>query len=135
MPRILGHDLIAFILAGLAFYMIGVMIYVILFGEYWREIASISMEFAPAPWKMGLGFILPFISTAGLAFLYDKAGTRGLADHVVIAVIAAIAFSVMAMAYGYAYGPTYNIRMLSLDSLHMVLGFAAAGAVLSWRKD
>lgn len=134
MPRIFGHDLIAFILAGLAFYLVGTMIYVVLFGVYWREIANIPMEFMPAPWKMGLGFILPFIATAGLAFLYDKAGTRGMKDHVVIALVAAFAFTITAMAYGYAYGPTYNLRMLTMDGLHMLLGFAAAGAVLSWRK-
>ena len=134
MPRIFGHDLIAFILAGLAFYLVGTLIYVVLFGVYWREIADIPMEFMPAAWKMVLGFILPFISTAGLAFIYDKAGTRGLHAHIQIALMAAFAFAIMAMTYGYAYGPSYNLRMLTMDGLHMLLGFAAAGAVLSWRK-
>jgi len=134
MPRIFGHNLLFFILAGLAFYIFGFLMYGVIFGEYWMEIANVSPDHAPAPWKMGLGFVIPFVSTAGIAALASKLGKSDLMGYVKLGVLLAIFFPIMAMAYGYAYGDTYNIRMFTMDSVHMIIGYAIAGAVLSFGR-
>lgn len=134
MPRIFGHNLLFFILAGLAFYIFGFLMYGVIFGEYWMEISNVPEGFSPPAWKMVLGLIVPFLPTAGIALLADKLGKSDLAGYVKLAALLAIAFAIAAMAYGYAYGPAYNVRMFAMDGLHMVIGFAIAGAVLSFGR-
>ena len=134
MPRIFGHNLLFFILAGLAFYIFGFLMYGVIFGEYWMEIANVTEAHEPPMWKMGMGFVIPFVPTAGIAILANKLGKSSPVGYMKLGVLLAIFFPVAAMAYGYAYGDTYNVRMFTMDSLHMIIGFAIAGAVLSFGR-
>ena len=42
MPKIFGHSLLAIILATILFYMVGFMIYGLLFGEQWMAYAGMT---------------------------------------------------------------------------------------------
>lgn len=134
MPRIFGHNLLFVLLAGLVFYLFGFLMYGVVFGDYWREISGTPADFSPAAWKMALGAALPFIMAVGLALLAHKTGKSDLMGYVKLGVLVAIVFPVMAMAYGYAYGADYNVRMFAMDSLHMIAGLALTGAVLSFGR-
>lgn len=135
MPRIFGHDLLAVIAAAVAIYVIGFLIYGLLFSTFWMEQYGYTADsFAGHEWKMFLGPIMPILTTLGLAALFQAANASGLNAHIRIGVIAWAGFSLSTLLYGFAYGITMTPAALALDAVHLLLGILAASAILVWRK-
>ncbi|GGH02344.1 MAG TPA: hypothetical protein DF715_03775 [Oceanicaulis sp.] len=135
MPRIFGHDLLAVIAAAVAIYIIGYLIYGLLFSTFWMEQYGYTADsFAGHEWKMFLGPIMPVLTVLGLAALFQAANASGLKSHLRIGVIAWAGFSLSTLLYGFAYGITMTPAALALDAVHLLLGILAASAILVWRK-
>ncbi|KPP83126.1 MAG: protein of unknown function DUF1761 [Oceanicaulis sp. HLUCCA04] len=135
MPRIFGHDLLAVIAAAVAIYIIGFLIYGLLFSAYWMaQYGYTADSFAGHEWKMLLGPVMPILTVLGLAALFQTAGASGLKSHLRIGFIAWAGFSLTALLYGFAYGVTMTPGALALDAVHLLLGILAASAILVWRK-
>lgn len=135
MPRIFGHDLLAVIAAAVAIYIIGFLIYGLLFSSYWMAQWGYTLDsFAGHEWKMFLGPIMPILTVLGLAALFQTAGASGLNAHLRIGVIVWAGFSLSTLLYGYAYGILMTPGVLVLDAIHLLLGILAASAILVWRK-
>ena len=135
MPRIFGHDLLAVIAAAVAIYIIGFLIYGLLFSDFWMaQYGYTADSFAGHEWKMFLGPIMPVLTALGLAALFQTANATGLKSHIRIGVIAWAGFSLSALLYGFAYGTMVTTGALALDAVHLLLGILAASAILVWRK-
>lgn len=135
MPRIFGHDLLAVIAAAVAIYIIGFLIYGLLFSGFWMaQYGYTADSFAGHEWKMFLGPIMPILTTLGLAALFQAANASGLNAHIRIGVIAWAGFSLSTLLYGFAYGTMVTPGALALDAIHLLLGILAASAILVWRK-
>lgn len=135
MPRIFGHDLLAVIAAAVAIYIIGFLIYALLFSGFWMaQYGYTADSFAGHEWKIFLGPVMPVLTVLGLAALFQAAGASGLKSHLRIGFIAWAGFSLTALLYGFAYGITMTSGALALDAVHLLLGILAASAILIWRK-
>lgn len=135
MPRIFGHDLLAFIAAVIAFYAVGFLIYAALFSELWMSLAGYSPEdFAGHEWKMILGPVMPILAVTGLAFMLQASGRSSMTTHMMLGLAAWLFFMVPTMMYAYAYGVNYSLGLLVMDSAHLLIATLAASAVLVWRK-
>lgn len=135
MPRIFGHDLLAVIAAAVAIYVIGFLIYALLFSEFWMaQYGYTADSFAGHEWKMFLGPVMPILTTLGLAALFQAANASGLNAHIRIGVIAWAGFSLSTLLYGFVYGIAMTKAALALDAVHLLLGILAASAILVWRK-
>jgi len=135
MPRIFGHDLLAFIAAAIAFYATGFVIYALLFSELWMSLAGYAPEdLAGHEWKMILSPVMPLAIVLGLAFLFQAAGRSGLTGHLKAGAAAWLFFMVPVMMYGYVYGVNYPLGLLAMDAGHLLVATLAASAVLVWRK-
>lgn len=135
MPRIFGHDLLAVIAAAVAIYIIGFLIYGLLFASYWMAQWGYTADsFAGHEWKMFLGPVMPILTVLGLAALFQAAGASGLNAQLRIGFIAWAGFSLSTLLYGFAYGIMMTPGALALDAAHLLLGILAASAILVWRK-
>jgi hypothetical protein len=135
MPRIFGHDLLAVIAAAVAIYIIGFLIYGLIFSAYWMAQWGYTPDsFAGHEWKIFLGPIMPILTVLGLAALFQAAAASGLRTHLRIGFIAWAGFSLSTLLYGFAYGTMMTPGALALDAVHLLLGVLAASAILIWRK-
>ncbi|MGY6662031.1 MAG: DUF1761 domain-containing protein [Glycocaulis sp.] len=135
MPRIFGHDLLAVIAAAVAIYIIGYLIYGLVFSAFWMEQYGYTADsFAGHEWRMFLGPVMPILTVLGLAALFQTANASGLKAHLRIGFIVWAGFSLSTLLYGFAYAITMTPGALALDAVHLLLGILAASAILVWRK-
>ncbi|KAA5804749.1 DUF1761 domain-containing protein [Alkalicaulis satelles] len=135
MPRIFGHDLLAFIAAVIAFYAVGFVIYGLVFNALWMSLAGYSpQDFAGHEWKIVLGPVMPILIVTGLAFMLQASRRSNLTGHVSLGFAAWLFFMLPSLMYGYAYGVNYPLGLLVMDGGHLLAAALIASAILVWRK-
>ena len=131
-----GINWIAVVVAALAFYAIGFVIYGMLIpAEKWMAMSGITAAEMDAVGqsRMPFSFIMPLMTAVFLAVLFKWGKVTGAAKGAQWAVIVALASAVPGMLYGWVYG-VGPIEETLIDSVHLLLGHAAVGAVLgSWK--
>lgn len=136
MPRIFGHDLLALILAAIAIYAVGFVMYGLLFEELWMELAGVSQaDYAGQEWKMALSPVMPILTVLALAKLIDISGRSGLGGHLSVGFLAWLGFAFTALMYGWVYGADYPFALFVMDSAHLLIGTLLAASILVWRKQ
>ncbi len=134
--RVAGINWVAALVAAVAIYAIGALIYgVIIDPQVWMEgarVTEVELE-AVGPARMPFGAVMPLATAFGMAILFKWAGVNGLADGVKWGVLIAFLSAIPALWYGWVYGIGPASATL-LDSVHLLLGHIVAGAILaSWK--
>jgi len=135
MPRILGLNIIAVIVATLAFYIIGAIWYGALFADLWSglwnftEADRAAAEAAAGP-SMALGFVITLTTVVFLGLALKALGATGLAGAIKWAVFLWAGFVLTSMAYDTAYA-MQPVMLLVLDGAHTLVGFVAVAAILT----
>ena len=131
-----GINWAAVLVAAIAFYLIGFLIYGMLIPEEtWMAMSGESAEelAAVGEGRMPFGPLMPVMTSLFMALIFkwgtvDSAGT-GIRWGLVIA----LASAVPALLYGWVYGAG-SIHMTLIDCAHLLLGHAVVGAILGgWR--
>jgi len=134
--RAAGINWLAVLAAAIAIYAFGFVIYGIAIPpEKWMAMSGISpadMQ-AVGQSRMPFGPLMPLATATFMAFIFKWGGVANISTGVRWAVVIALASGIPAMWYGWVYGAGL-IEGTVLDSAHLLLGHAAAGAVLGgWR--
>ena len=133
--RVFGHDLLAFIAAIVAIYIVGALWYGLLFSELWMSLMGASEEdFAEGMWKMALSPFVPILKAIVLALVFSMTKTSGLVPQVKLTALIWLGFCFTTLAYQYVYWPDFGLGLLVLDNGHLLLSSLAGAAVLAWRK-
>ena len=134
--RVAGINWVAALVAAVAIYVVGMLIYgVIVDPQVWMEGARITQAdmdaigFARMPFSVAM----PLATAFGMAILFKWASVSGLANGLKWGVLIALLSAVPALWYGWVYGIGPASATL-LDSVHLMLGHAMAGAILgAWK--
>lgn len=132
--RVMGHNALAVIVAAIAIWAIGFIIYVVLFQQQWLEwmgVAEADMEQDNG--RMPFMVVMPFLQAIGLSIAIKWRSQPGWAAGMLTGLILALFFSVAARMYGWVYS-FERTELFGLDSLHFFLTHAVAGAILgAWK--
>lgn len=134
--RIAGINALAVLVATVAVYAVGALIYGVLIGpEVWMEGAGITKEQMDAVGmsRMPYSPVMPLMTAIGLALLFKWASVSGLGNGIKWALVVAFASAVPTLLYGWVYGvgPFHGTL---IDIAHLVIGHGVAGAILaSWK--
>ena len=137
MPKIFGTNLLGIVLATLAFYMVGFLIYGILFGEAWMDYAGMTEADANARnAELGAmmfvwGLVITLVQVLGISYVLQQAGASVLGTCAKIGAILATCFALPVMAYNWLYQGS-SINLLGLDFAHLLLGYVLAASVMSF---
>lgn len=119
-----GINWLSVVVAAVAFYAIGFIIYGLLIPA--------EME-ATAESRMMFGVVMPLMTAIFMALLFKWGSVKGAVTGAQWGAVIALASAVPAMLYGWVYG-VGPIDMTIIDSGHLLLGHVAVGAVLGgWR--
>lgn len=128
---IVGDNWLAIIAAAVAFYAIGFLIYGALFSKLWMQLSGYTKEqLAPHGWKMALSPIMPILTAIGLAIILKLCGVTDLMTGLTITLEIWLFVVVSTRLYSYVYSPE-KPGLLVMDAIHLLLGYAAAGAIIS----
>lgn len=131
-----GINWVAALVAAIAIYAVGFIIYgVVIDPNMWMEASGLTEAEVTAAGATRMPFspLMPLATAFGMAVLFKWGNVQGLADGVKWAVVIALASAVPALWYGWVYGvgPAW---LTILDSSHLLLGHAVAGAILGrWK--
>jgi hypothetical protein len=133
--RVMGHNLLAVLVAAIAIYGIGFVIYgVAIPSEQYMEMAGISAaEVEAGQWKMPLGVIMPILIAFGLSFAVKWRNTSGWMGGLTTGFIVALCFLFAERLYGYVYSAEDG-RLLAVDTAHAFITAMVGGAIIgAWK--
>jgi len=131
-----GINWLAALVAAIAIYAVGFIIYGVLVDENaWMAAQGLTEAdlVASSAARMPFGALMPLATAFAMAVLFKWGNVQGLANGAKWAAVIAIASGIPACWYGWVYGvgPAW---LTMLDSGHLLLGHMAAGAILGrWK--
>lgn len=134
--RINAYNPAPIIVAALVIYLVGFLIYgLIVDPQLWMAESGITQAQMDAVGAARMPFspLMPIATAIGLAVLYRLTNRKGVACGVWLGVVVALTSAVPTIWYGWVYG-VGGLAMPLIDSAHLLLGHAAAGAVIGWWK-
>ncbi len=135
--RVMGHNVLAIIVAAIAIWLIGFLIYAVLFAEAWIGWMGIDPTNAEKDnGRMLFMLVMPVLQAVGLSFAVKWRDAPGVMGGLTTGLLMALLFSIAARMYGWVYSayPGEPTELLGLDSLHFLLTHAVAGAILgAWK--
>lgn len=137
--RIGGSGVLAVFVAAVVVWLIGFLIYGLVFSDLWLGLQGLTKEtaateFAGAEWRMALSPIMPIVIAAGVALVMGWRGASGLMGGVTTGFLVALFFLVAGRLYTFVYSAE-SPGLFFMDSAHLLLNGVAAGAVLgAWPK-
>ncbi|WP_203294676.1 DUF1761 domain-containing protein [Maricaulis parjimensis] len=135
MPRILGLNPLAVLVAGIAFWMVGAMWYGALFADLWfglwgfTDADEARMEAVMAP-AMLAGLFQCLLLAGFLGKALKTVNAEGLVSAIKWAVFFWAGFVLLAQAYGAIYA-LQPVLLLVLDGAHTLTGFVVMSVVLT----
>lgn len=131
-----GINWLAVIVAAVAIYAIGFVIYgLVVPPEWWMAASGTTqeeMEQVGAS-RMPFGIVMPLMTAIFLAVLFKLGKVADLGTGAKWAVVVALASAIPTLLYGWVYG-TGRFDVTLVDSGHLLLGHVVAGTIIGgWR--
>ena len=138
MPKVLGLNLLAVLVASVAFYMVGWLWYGILFMEAWMSAMGVTeADFEnsgnQAVWMFG-GFVITVLQVIGIGLVLRWKGAATLGAAVTTALMLWFFIALPFAHYGYLYGVNHDATLLMIDASHLLVGWVVSAAVLALIK-
>ena len=131
-----GINWLAVLVAAVAFYAIGFVIYGLLVPEeMWMALEGTSKSEIEAVGesRMPFGVIMPLMTALFLAILFKWGNVANAATGARWGAVVALASAVPGMLYGWVYG-VGPIEVTLVDIGHLLLGHVVAGAIIGGWK-
>ena len=130
-----GINWLAVLVAAVAFYAIGFVIYGMIVPEETQMALSgiTEADKAVAETRMMFGVVMPLMSALFTALLFKWGSVTGAGKGAQWGIVIALASAVPAMLYGWVYGGG-PIDMTMIDSAHLLLGHVTVGAIIGGWK-
>lgn len=133
--RVMGHNVLAIVVAAIVIYAIGFVIYGVLIpAESYLQMAGIDeAEAAAAAGKMPLGVIMPILLAVGLSLAIKWRNQPGWMEGAKTAFLTTLFFVFASRLYGYVYSAEDG-QLLAVDTAHIFATNIAAGAIIgAWK--
>ena len=119
------------LVAAIAIYAIGFVMYALLFDELWMRLAGLTQEEAEEGMgRMWLSPVMPILIAVGLATVYRWTGTAGVGRALHVSFWLWLCFAFTVLLYGFTYS-TQHPGLLLMDSIHLLLNFRVGGAIIA----
>lgn len=132
--RVMGHNGLAILVAAIAIWAIGFLLYVVLFQEQWLQwmgVAEADMEKDNG--RMPFMIVMPFLTAIGLSIAIRWRDRPGWFEGVKVGLLMAVFLTVAGRMYGWVYSWEPS-ELFGLDTLHFLLTHMVAGAILgAWK--
>lgn len=134
--RISGINILAVLVAAIAVYAVGFVIYGMLIDEsalLQMTGTTADQHAAIGTSRMAYGVVMPLMTAGFMAVLFNWASVSGLMSGVKWGALVAFASAIPTTWYGWVYG-VGDCTIFLVDSAHLLIGHVLAGGILaSWK--
>jgi hypothetical protein len=132
--RIFGLKPVPVVLAAVAAYAVGVLIYALLFSQVWMTLSGYTEEsFKGQEWRMALSPVMPIMIVIGTGLIMKGRGINSLGAGIKLGAIIGLFFLVAARMYSFTYG-IEPPALFAIDGAHLLLNGIIVGAILGAMK-
>jgi len=133
--RFQGHNVLAILVAAIAIYAVGFVIYGLVFEQAWIAASGYTREEVETGMsKMPFSPIMPILIAIGLSLVIKWRNKPGLMSGVVTGLLMAALFLFPERLYAYVYSPVGGATLLGIDTLHIfVTGVVGGGVLGAWK--
>lgn len=152
MPRVAGLNLVAVLVATVAFYAVGMIIYGFTVTEVWGQHTLINHGMAPdqasalkgeelmaalnaipnalgPAMAYGLGFLVALVTTTGIALVLNMTRPASLGGALQRAFVLWLCFAATTLSYNVLYS-TESRTIFAIDLVHLFIAYHLAASVL-----
>jgi hypothetical protein len=133
--RVMGHNVLAILVAALAIYLIEFVIFAVLMTpDQYMAFTGLNAEQAAAgAARMPFGIVPPLLAAIGLSAVIKWRNASGWMAGLATGAILAILFGFSVGFYGYVYGP-HQAEYQAVNLAHFLVCWGAGGAILgAWK--
>lgn len=131
--RMMGHNVLAILLAAIVIYAIEFVIFAVLMTPEQYTAMSGYPPAADSMARMPFGIVPPLLAAIGLSLAIKWRNAPGLMGGLMTGVIAAICFGLGVSLYSFIYGPN-AIAFVAVSAGHFIVCYGVAGAILgAWK--
>lgn len=132
--RVMGHNVLAIVVAALAIWAIGFLLYAVLFQQQWLDwMGFTEAQMEQDNGRMPFMIVMPILQAIGLSLAVKWRNAPGWMGGLTTGVLLAVLLAISARMYGWVYS-FERVELFGLDSLHYLLTYAVAGAILgAWK--
>lgn len=129
--RVMGHNVLAIILAAIAIYAIEFVIFAVLIpGPQYMAMTGYSGGDVA---RMPFGILPPLLAAIGLSLTIKWRASPGWMGGLVTGLLMAVFFAFASSLYAYVYGPN-NLNFVAINLGHYLVCYGVAGAILgAWK--
>ena len=137
MRTIFGVSWVAIIAATLAFYMIGFVIYALVFGDLWLELVGMSQADAIArSEELGAmmyiwGLLITFIQVLGLAWVMNHVGASDIGTSIKVGATIATFIALPVLGYSWLHEGRAT-GVVGIDFAHLLIAYSTSCAILGY---
>lgn len=133
--RVMGHNVLAILVAALAIFGVGFVIYGALLTDAWVASTGWSMEeLQTGASKMPFSPIPSILIAIGLSLAIKWRGRPGWMEGAVTGLLMALFLLIGERFYGFVYAPAGGEVWLAIDALYAVASGFVGGAILgAWK--
>jgi len=131
--RMMGHNVLAILLAAIVIYAIEFVIFAVLMSpDQYRELSGYPPA-ADMMARMPFGAIPPILAAIGLSTVIKWRNAPGMMAGATAGVMMAVFFGLAVSLYSFVYGPN-SMTFIGVDALHFIVCYGVAGAILgAWK--
>lgn len=133
--RMMGHNVLAIVVAALLIYGIEFVIFALLISpdQYMAFTGVTPEQVAGGEARMPFGILPPLLAAIGLSVCVKWRNAAGMMRGLTTGLLLAVLFGFGTSLYGYVYGP-HSEAYLPVNLAHFLVCWGAAGAVLgAWK--
>lgn len=131
MPKLFGLNLVAVLVASVAFYAVGYVWYAQVFSDAWMAAHGITAESGGEDpiWMLG-GFIITVMQVIGLGLVLKWKGVTTPDKAALKAAVLWLVFALPLTMYSYVYLTAHDSTLLMIDASHLLVGWIVSAVVL-----
>jgi hypothetical protein len=129
--RMMGHNVLAIIVAAIAIYAIEFLIYAVMISP--EQYSAMSGYAGGDMSRMAIGVAPPILAAVGLSLAVKWRNKAGWMAGLMTGVYMAICFAYGGSLYSYVYGPN-NMEFVAINLGHFLVCYGVGGAILgAWK--
>lgn len=134
--RIAGQNVVAILVAGVVFWLIGALWFGLLFSAQFQAGVGFTTELAAAetPAWYALGAAISFITAVGLSVVLRWGGLPSVGGALRRTFWLWVGFGLTSALYGLAYWPQHSLTLMMIMSSYFLVGWLAAAVVIAVMK-
>ena len=133
--RIAGHNVVAIVAAGAAFWILGALWFGLVFSSAFQAGVGVTAETPPAsPAWMIFGALLAFITPIGLSVALRWGGLPDVRGALKRAFWLWLGFGLTGAAYPLAYWPEHSVAVTAILAAYLLVGWMLAAAIIAKLK-